>query len=44
MPSKKRILVAEDDVATGQAWSELIATWGFDVRIADDGRRALEFA
>jgi len=44
MPSKKRILVAEDDVATGQAWSELIATWGFDVRIADDGRRAVEFA
>jgi DNA-binding NtrC family response regulator len=44
MPSEKRILVAEDDVATGLAWSELIATWGFDVRIADDGRRALELA
>src|ERR1700676_5061454 len=42
MPSEKRILVAEDDVATGLAWSELIATWGFEVRIADDGKRALE--
>jgi two-component system response regulator HydG len=42
MPSEKRILVAEDDVATGQAWSELIASWGFQVRIADDGKRALE--
>jgi two-component system response regulator HydG len=42
MPSEKRILVAEDDVATGQAWSELIASWGFQVCIAEDGKRALE--
>jgi DNA-binding NtrC family response regulator len=40
--SQKRILVAEDDIATGQAWSELIASWGFAVEIAPDGARALE--
>jgi DNA-binding NtrC family response regulator len=44
MPSEKRILVAEDDLATGQAWSELIVSWGFKVSIAEDGKRALELA
>ncbi len=44
MASEKRILVAEDDLATGQAWSELIASWGFKVNIAGDGKRALELA
>jgi DNA-binding NtrC family response regulator len=42
MALEKRILVAEDDFATGQAWSELIASWGFAVAIAADGARALE--
>jgi len=42
MAAEKRILVAEDDYATGQAWSELIASWGFAVAIADDGQRALQ--
>ena len=42
MPSEKRILVAEDDLATSQALSELIATWGFRVEVAEDGKRALE--
>ncbi len=42
MALEKRILVAEDDVATGQAWTELIASWGFKVEIAADGARALE--
>jgi DNA-binding NtrC family response regulator len=42
MPSEKRILVAEDDLATSQAWSELIAAWGFRVEVAEDGKRALE--
>src|SRR6202167_3362213 len=42
MPAEKRILVAEDDVATGQAWSELIASWGYRVEIAEDGQRALD--
>jgi two-component system, NtrC family, response regulator HydG len=44
MPKEKRILVAEDDLATGQAWSELIASWGYKVSIAEDGKRALELA
>ena len=44
MPSEKRILVAEDDLATGHAWSELIASWGYRVSIAEDGKRALELA
>jgi two-component system, NtrC family, response regulator HydG len=44
MPTEKRILVAEDDLATGQAWSELIASWGYKVSIAEDGKRALELA
>jgi DNA-binding NtrC family response regulator len=44
MPSEKRILVAEDDLATGRAWSELIASWGYKVSIAEDGKRALELA
>jgi DNA-binding NtrC family response regulator len=42
MASEKRILVAEDDLATSQAWSELIAAWGFRVEVAEDGKRALE--
>ncbi|HEX4210677.1 MAG TPA: sigma-54 dependent transcriptional regulator [Candidatus Binataceae bacterium] len=42
MVAEKRILVAEDDFATGQAWSELIASWGFVVTIATDGNRALQ--
>jgi two-component system response regulator AtoC len=42
MALEKRILVAEDDVATGRAWSELIASWGFAVAIAPDGRIALQ--
>ena len=44
MALEKRILVAEDDVATGRAWSELIASWGFAVEIAPDGRIALQLA
>src|SRR5271170_4916084 len=42
MAAEKRILVAEDDFATGRAWSELIASWGFAVAIASDGARALQ--
>ena len=34
--------MAEDDLATSQAWSELIAAWGFRVQVAEDGKRALE--
>jgi two-component system response regulator HydG len=42
MTAEKRILVAEDDLATRQAWCELIAAWGFKVEVAEDGKRALE--
>jgi DNA-binding NtrC family response regulator len=42
MPTEKRILVAEDDLATSQAWCELIASWGFRIEVAEDGKRALE--
>jgi len=42
MPPEKRILVAEDDLATRQAWCELIESWGFRVETAEDGKRALE--
>ncbi len=39
---EKRILVAEDDVATREAWRELIAAWGFRIEAAENGERALE--
>ncbi|MGH7985127.1 MAG: sigma-54-dependent transcriptional regulator [Candidatus Binataceae bacterium] len=42
MTAEKRILVAEDDLATRQAWCELIASWGFKAEVAEDGKRALE--
>jgi len=42
MAVEKRILVAEDDLATRQAWCELIAAWGFKIEVAEDGDRALE--
>ncbi len=42
MPNEKRVLVAEDDIATSQAWTELITAWGFSVKVAEDGQRALE--
>jgi CheY-like chemotaxis protein len=42
MPAEKRILVAEDDLTTRQAWCELIASWGFRIEAAEDGKRALE--
>ena len=42
MTTDKRILVAEDDLATREAWCKLIASWGFKVAAAEDGQRALE--
>ena len=42
MATDKRILVAEDDLATREAWRKLIASWGFKVEAAEDGQRALE--
>jgi DNA-binding NtrC family response regulator len=42
MTEAKRILVAEDHPRTRQAWTELIASWGFKVEAAEDGQRAVE--
>jgi len=42
MTEPKRILVAEDHLRTRQAWTELIARWGFNVEAAEDGLRALD--
>lgn len=37
----KRLLIAEDDLRTREAWRELITSWGFEAQTADDGRQAL---
>jgi DNA-binding NtrC family response regulator len=37
-----RILVAEDHPETREAWTELIASWGFTVEVAEDGKKAIE--
>jgi len=42
MQSIKRILVAENDVASGHQWSDLVTSLSFQARIAEDGKRALE--
>jgi DNA-binding NtrC family response regulator len=42
MVLEKRILVAEDDRATRDAWCELIAAWGFKIHAAEDGEAALK--
>ena len=38
---EKRILVAEDDRTTRDAWSELIVAWGYKVKTAENGENAL---
>ena len=42
MTTERRILVAEDDFATRQAWCKLIVSWGFNVEAVEDGKRVLE--
>src|SRR5580704_4504765 len=41
---EKRILVAEDDRTTRDAWSELIVAWGYRVKTAENGEAALNEA
>ena len=41
---EKRILVAEDDPTTRDAWSELITAWGYKVKTAENGEVALSEA
>ncbi len=36
------MLVAEDDQATHEEWSESLAAWGYEVAVAEDGDQALE--
>src|ERR1700676_2984778 len=38
---EKRILVAEDDRTTRDAWSEVIVAWGYEVKTAENGEIAL---
>ena len=40
----KRILIAEDDRATRESWSELLGSWGYKVEVTEDGEQALEAA
>jgi DNA-binding NtrC family response regulator len=42
MAEQKRILVAEDDVTTHEDWCEILASWGYQVKTAEDGEKALE--
>jgi two-component system response regulator HydG len=42
MPEQKRILVAEDDVTTHEDWCAMLASWGYEVKIAEDGEKALD--
>ncbi len=42
--AEKRILIAEDDRATRESWSELLGSWGYKVEVTEDGQQALEAA
>jgi DNA-binding NtrC family response regulator len=44
MTNEFRVLIAEDDRSTREAWRELIASWGFAVNAVDDGEKAIERA
>ncbi|HVN63345.1 MAG TPA: response regulator, partial [Candidatus Binataceae bacterium] len=41
MAPEKRILIAEDDASTRDAWNELVASWGYGVKAVPDGNQAL---
>jgi DNA-binding NtrC family response regulator len=42
MPEQKRILVAEDDVTTHEDWCAMLGSWGYQVKTAEDGEKALD--
>ncbi|MGH7932471.1 MAG: sigma-54-dependent transcriptional regulator, partial [Candidatus Binataceae bacterium] len=42
MASKKRILVADDDVSAHEVWWDTLDSWGYKVAFAADGEQALE--
>jgi len=35
--AEKRILIAEDDRATRESWSELLGSWGYRVEMTENG-------
>jgi DNA-binding NtrC family response regulator len=42
MSGQRRVLVAEDDKATHEEWSESLTAWGYEVAVAEDGDQAVE--
>jgi DNA-binding NtrC family response regulator len=42
MSSKKRILIADDDVTAHDLWRDTLSSWGYEVAFAEDGEKALE--
>ncbi len=40
--SNQRVLIVDDEEAARQGLSELVASWGYETRIAADGREALD--
>lgn len=40
----RRILLVDDDLESRTALSELFGVWGYEVDVAEDGKRALELA
>jgi DNA-binding NtrC family response regulator len=41
MTNQKKVLVAEDDVTAHEGWSAMLASWGYQVKTAEDGEEAL---
>jgi DNA-binding NtrC family response regulator len=41
MEDQKKVLVAEDDVATHEDWCTMLASWGYEVKTAENGEQAL---
>jgi DNA-binding NtrC family response regulator len=42
MPAQMKVLVAEDDVTSHEMWCSMLASWGYEVKTAEDGEKALE--
>jgi DNA-binding NtrC family response regulator len=42
MANELRLLVAEDDRSTREAWRELVASWGYTVQTVEDGEKAID--
>jgi DNA-binding NtrC family response regulator len=42
MLAQRKILIAEDDISSHEAWSAMLASWGYEVKTAEDGEKALE--